>query len=146
MTIPPSKLWARLWNCDAIDLRKIDNSFEANISGTDARAYALAGLVEGIATPGGRIRYVRRLARAAKAEIQPVHAPEPNHKPSSASVVTQTNMGVVKEYLSEAIVGLDSADRRVVIGEGKMRGWVHALRPQPPSNWESQMAVIQRQA
>ena len=143
MTIPASKLWAKLWQCEAIDLRKADNSFEANISGTDARAYALIGLVEGVATPSGRVRYVRRLERVANPELASAPVAE-NYKPSASHPIAQTKMGVHHEYLNQAVVEIDRNDRRVVVGEGMSMGWTHTLYEQPPSDWRQRMDAIAR--
>jgi hypothetical protein len=140
MTIPASKLWAKLWQCEAIDLRRADGTFEGNISGTDARAYALIGLVEGVATPSGRVKYVRRLTHVVNPEIASAPIAE-NYTPSKSGPIAQTNMGVHHEYLCQAIVELDRNDRRVVVGEGGAMGWTYAPYDQPPSNWRELMGA-----
>ena len=143
MTIPASKLWAKLWQCEAIDLRRADGTFEGNISGTDARAYALIGLVEGVATPSGRVKYVRRLTHVVNPELASAPIAE-NYTPSPSHPIAQTRMGVHREYLNQAIVGLDRNDRRVVVGEGGAMGWTHAPYDQPPADWRQRMDAIVR--
>ena len=146
MTIPPKTLWSRLINCESITLKSAANIFLGSITGAEARALALHGLVEGYARKiDGPVRYVRHLAATAQQpehDIQYGYQAEEIYK-SSSGAFAQTNMGVVREYLNEAIVGVDRADRRVVVAEGQQQGWCYALSPQPPSNWEAQMSVIQ---
>lgn len=47
-----------------IDIRRANGSIELRISYTDAIAEAVRGTVEGVYSPSGRVRYLRRVASA----------------------------------------------------------------------------------
>jgi hypothetical protein len=141
-TIPPKTLWSRLTLCEAIGLRDCHSVFLRSISGTEARAMAMHGLIEGFVSstkPKARIKYVRLLdARAQQPECDVRKSPdvEQVYKPKAASVLAATRMGVYRETLNEALVDVEMAPEgpfRKANGEGMVHGWCYAFREQPPT-------------
>ena len=130
MTIPPNILWPKLIGCESILLKSATNETLGEITGTEARALALHGLVEGYCTqPEGRVRYVRHLhsnAQMPKPEIEKrPDAPE-RHKSRAGSILIRTGLGVYRERLNQVFCSdstLERHDHRVVIGEGEQQGW-----------------------
>ena len=132
MTIPGSKLWSLLWQCETIDLRSVDNAFESNISGTDARALALSGVIEGVCVNSGkRVRYVRWVRGTAMPSVnthktkEEVRAEEVYQ--SSATAFARTNMGVYKQPLNEPIIEREFEDDPHVIGAGAVFAHAYAF-------------------
>jgi hypothetical protein len=96
--------------------------FDPAMPYTDAVAMAIRGEVEGIMTPGGRLRYLRQLPPSERA---PAPELEDEVSDSNSTAFARTNMGVYREPVREAIVRQDPWGNRTTRSSGEIVGHVY---------------------
>ena len=91
------------------------------LSFTDALSLAYQGLVEGIATPAGRIKYLRELSL----EERPIEIKPESIDDGKSTAFAQTNMGVFRQPVRAAVVK-EYLGFRYVEESGEIVGHVYA--------------------
>ena len=91
----------------------------------EAVAMAVRGEIEGIATAGGRIKYLRQLPEDEReTEIVEQQTAE---RESRSTAFARTNLGVFREPLREAIVRPTPWGHAVVRAEGEVTGYCYSF-------------------
>jgi hypothetical protein len=93
---------------------------------TEAVALAVRGDVEGVTSPSGKIRYLRLLPDSERA-VDAMPSPADIFAGRSGPIA-QTNMGVYRQPVREAIVAQDAFGKRIVQASGDIVGHVFAHR------------------
>ena len=123
----PSHQVTRLLNPSIpVPVRNSDYScFNSALPYAEAIALAARGEVEAIATPGGKVRYLRLLTDGEKPRLAIVDLPAetilPNKSRSRSTVVVQTNMGVYRQPVESSRLDQFGVPTRIVVGHV----WAH---------------------
>jgi len=107
-----------------IELRLAGGRLDRTVDVAEAFALAVQGVVEGVGTRSGRVRFVRWLTDSARPV--PEEDALDQFARRSTSVVVPTNMGVFKELIGQAEVAQDLYGKRVVRSSGGVVGFVYS--------------------
>ena len=131
MQIPASRLIDKLIPGQPVEVRTSDyRGYDAAMPYTEAIALVIRGSVEGIASPSGRVRYLRLLGPAELAGANGsrksggISADSPSG--SSSDVIAHCNLGVYRERVRECRVDRSLYGTPVVVASGDIVGTIYA--------------------
>lgn len=124
MTIPPQRLLDVIQpRIDLFELRDSSGLLLDRITWSDAYSRAVRDEIEGVATASERIRYFRVLPESQRPK--PAEEAEEIHD-SKSTAFANTNMGVYRERVREAVMA-DSCGFRKAVASGEITGFVWAF-------------------